>query len=139
MSPLLLFLEPVLEEVQKRMRKSCSIVKFANAQERKEKEEELYKAFAGAKFSPSQKFELKSAYQRIDHTAKQIQDYESMMQEALEPFKSQLELLESIPGISHLSAKQILGETDSRRNRFENGLLRKREALYKQVRPLSRK
>lgn len=44
--------EPVLEEVQKRIRKSCSIVKFANAQERKEKEEELYKAFAGAKFSP---------------------------------------------------------------------------------------
>ncbi|WP_230268531.1 hypothetical protein, partial [Allobaculum fili] len=64
-------------------------------------------AFAGAKFSPSQKFELKSAYQRIDHTAKQIQDYESMMQETLEPFKSQLELLESIPGISHLSAKSV--------------------------------
>lgn len=112
--------EPVLEEVQKRIRKSCSIVKFANAQERKEKEEELYKAFAGAKFSPSQKFELKSAYQRIDHTAKQIQDYESMMQEALEPFKSQLELLESIPGISHLSAKQILGEIGPKMDCFVN-------------------
>lgn len=102
--------KPVLEEVRARIRKSCKIMQFKDEKEYRKKEEELLKAFSGAKFSSSQKFELRSAYERIDHYSVQIQNYEYIMMETLNPFKEKLELLETIPGISHLSAMQILSE-----------------------------
>lgn len=102
--------EPILKEVQARIHRSCRINRWSDAKEREKKEEELLKAFSGAKFSFSQKYELRSAYARLDGLAVQIQNYEIMMTEILSPFKSQLELLMSIPGISRLSAMQILSE-----------------------------
>lgn len=102
--------EPVLEEIQARILKTCRIMRFSDEKERKEKEEELVKAFSGARFSSSQKFELQSAYERIDHYSEQIKNYEYIMRETLDPFKEKLELLETIPGISRLSAMQILSE-----------------------------
>lgn len=112
--------EPDLEEVKKRIRKSCRIMRFSTHKERKEKEEELRKAFAGAKFSSVQKFELENAYERVDRLTAQIQRYEQMMTEILEPFKSYLDLLDSIPGISGLSAMQILSETGTDMGQFKN-------------------
>ncbi|WP_323090554.1 IS110 family transposase [Allobaculum sp. JKK-2023] len=102
--------EPKLGEIKRRIRKSCRIMKYESVEESKKKEEELLKAFSGAKFSPEQKFELRKAYERIDSYNAQIRDYETMMNETLLPFKSYLDLLESVPGISRLSAMQILSE-----------------------------
>lgn len=110
---------PVLEELQKQIRKSCRIMKFKDKKERKEKEEELRKAFLGAKFSSSQKFELRAAYKRIDRYDEEIRNYEDMMKDILSPFKTELELLESIPGVSRLSAMQILCEIGNDMDAFE--------------------
>ena len=112
--------EPDIVKVKKRIRKSCRIMRFTSHTERKEKEEELRKAFAGTKFSSVQKFELENAYKRVDGLTAQIQSYEQMMKEILEPFKQYLDLLDSIPGISSLSAMQILSETGTDMARFKN-------------------
>lgn len=47
--------EPKLGEIKRRIRKSCRIMKYESVEERKKKEEELLKAFSGAKFSPPTK------------------------------------------------------------------------------------
>ncbi|OLU45769.1 hypothetical protein BO223_04070 [Faecalibaculum rodentium] len=112
--------EPDIVKVKKRIRKSCRIMRFTSHTERKEKEEELRKAFAGTKFSSVQKFELENAYKRVDGLTAQIQSYEQMMKEILEPFKQYLDLLDSIPGISSLSAMQILSETGTDMAQFKN-------------------
>lgn len=112
--------EPDFYEVKKLIRKSCKIMKYSNKEEKKEKEEELRKAIVGAKFSPQQKFKLRSAYDKIDQINKQIRNYELMMHQTLEPFKLYLDLLDSIPGISELSAMQILGEIGTDMDHFEN-------------------
>lgn len=112
--------EPKLEEVKKLIRKSCNIMKYKDEAERKQKEEELLKAFDGAKFSSSQKDAIRMAYARIDEYSDQIRDYEIIMAELLEPFKRELDLLETIPGISHLSAMQIICETGPDMSPFEN-------------------
>lgn len=112
--------EPKLMEIKCRIRKSCRIMKYENAEERRKKEEELLKAFSGAKFSPEQKFELRNAYKRIDTFNEQIRDYETMMYETLSPFKGYIDLLESVPGISRLSALQILAEIGADMSAFQN-------------------
>lgn len=112
--------EPKLGEIKRRIRKSCRIMKYESVEERKKKEEELLKAFSGAKFSPEQKFELRKAYERIDSYNAQIRDYETMMNETLLPFKSYLDLLESVPGISRLSAMQIVSEIGPDMEPFQN-------------------
>lgn len=101
---------PTLEGVQSRISRLCRIMRFKNDAERKEKEEELLKSFSGAKFSPTQKFELTEAMKRVRQYDQDIQKYESELEDTLSQFKVQLELLETIPGISHLSALVILAE-----------------------------
>lgn len=112
--------EPDFYEVLKLIRKSCKIMKYSSEEERKEKEEELRKAIVGAKFSPQQKFKLRSAYEKIDQLNKQIRNYEYMMHQTLEPFNNYLDLLDSIPGISKLAAMQILAEIGTDMDHFEN-------------------
>lgn len=112
--------EPDFYEVRRLIRKTCKIMKYSSEEERKEKEEELRKAIVGAKFSPQQKFKLRSAYEKIDQLNKQIRNYEYMMHQTLEPFNNYLELLDSIPGISKLAAMQILGEIGTDMDHFEN-------------------
>lgn len=112
--------EPTLQEVRSRIHSGCSIVKYRNIADRKEKEGKLLKAFEGASFSSSQKFELRSALTRIDQYSEQIISYENMMKEMLEPYKCELDILETIPGISSLSAMQILAEIGADMSRFKN-------------------
>lgn len=110
--------EPELSEIRKRIDYRCSIMRGRTPEERREKEEKLFKAFNGAKFFPSQKFELESVFSQIDFLDHQIQAYESMMAESLSEYKDLLELLQEIPGISRLSAMQILAETGPDMSQF---------------------
>lgn len=112
--------EPDLEIVKGKIRRSCRIMTFRTNEERKEKEEELLKAFDGAKFSPSQKFELRSTYLRIDNSNKQIRSYEDMMEETLGDYKEELKLIQSVPGFSRLSAMQVLAEIGPDMKQFGN-------------------
>lgn len=112
--------DPTLEEVQSRIRRTCKIMRYRSNEERKRKEEELLKAFDGAKFSFSQKFELRAAYERLDDFSAQIRNYEDMMKQTLGSFKDKLVLLESVPGISVVSAMQILSEIGPDMSVFKN-------------------
>lgn len=111
---------PTLEGIKAQIHPGCRIVKFKSDMERKEKEGKLLKAFQGAKFSFSQKFELNCAYRRIDDYSAQILSYENMMQEMVAPYKCEWELLQTIPGISSLSGMQILAEIGADMSRFKN-------------------
>lgn len=111
---------PTLGGVRSRIRKTCRIVTYTSEKERKEKEEKLLKAFSGAKFSFSQKFELQKAFERIEYNSGQISSYENMMKEILKPFKCQLEILQTVPGISEISAMQILAEIGPDMDSFKN-------------------
>ena len=111
---------PTLEQIKKRIHRTCKILRFKSDEERKEKEEKLLKAFSGAKFSSVQKFELREALAQIHQYNQRIRNYENMMQKNFGDYKEILNLLETVPGISHLSALQILSEIGADMDKFED-------------------
>ena len=102
--------DPDLESVRACINPRCNIVTYHSDEERKEKGEALHRSYSGAKFSSSQKFVLRSSFSQLDKLSTEIEEHKSMMEEILAPYKDKLELLETIPGISELSAMQILCE-----------------------------
>lgn len=112
--------EPDLEVVQSLINKQCKIMKFKSNAERKEKEEELRRAFVGAKFTSTQKFILRSAQEQIKRLTNEIREHELILTQRLESYKTELDLLLSIPGISKLSAMQILAEIGSDMSVFKS-------------------
>lgn len=110
--------EPSLWEIRNLIHSRCHIMRARSPEERKEKEEKLFKAFNGARFSLSQKFELRSVLNQIASLDQQILAHETMMAEILTEFETQLNLLQEIPGISRLSAMQILAEIGPDMNQF---------------------
>ena len=111
---------PTLEQIKNRIHRTCKIMRYKSDEERKEKEEKLLKAFKGANFSSANKFELREALAQIHQTNQHIRHYEDMMQENFKDYKEILDLLETVPGISHLSALQILSEIGVDMDKFED-------------------
>lgn len=109
---------PSLADVQANISRLCRIMRFRDNAERKEKEEELLKAFSGAKFSPSQKFDLNHTLSRVSEDSRSIIQYQTQLQHILSDYDVQLSLLKDIPGVSDLSAMMILAEVGADMNKF---------------------
>jgi len=86
----------------------------------KKKVDLLEKALDG-KITDHHRFLLKTHMENIDHLAKQIEKIDEQIEMKMIPFQKEESLIQSIPGISKVSASAILAEIGTDMSQFPDG------------------